>query len=228
MDPEETETIQPENSEPTQTNDQSQNNEIDETVIADGIRRDEIRYENMQDEFNSIADNIHDDYLKILKSNPSEIYTEDELETIATSGDIVLISEMDRKAFEKFRDDRLSSKQKELDEFDSVLTKKKSDFDVLRNSNKFSKDHPEVDMTALGEFIQGDLTRNELLDLKEKSNNKYEFLELALEKYKEKNPTEDDEDEVPPDLSGVNGGTSDESYTDDEHKEYLKSIGIGR
>lgn len=211
------------------TGDPAENPELDEARIEKGIIADEARLNILTEDYNNMADSIHDDFEKVLETDPSALFDEEQLELLASDSNIAAKNKMLRDRFESFRDEKLATKKKELDEFGSELKKQKDGFEILSQSNKFAKENPEVDMEALAEFIQEDLPPRKQKEIREKATTKLEFLTLAYEEYKKANPTGDDEDEFPTDLSGVNGATGDASFSDeDEKKAYLKSIGIGR
>ena len=69
---------------------------------------------------------------------------------------------------------------------------------------------------------------NQLLKFTDESNgDRLKMLELVYEQYKLENKTEEDDEKLPPDLSGVNGATGDNSYNNEEdQKEYRKKIGL--
>lgn len=201
----------------------------DEATISDGIRKDETRLELLQEEYNTMADSIHDDFETQLEKNPSSLFNDDELELLASDSNIAAKNKMLRDRFESYRDEKLATKQQEIDGFSKELNGRKSEFEILSESNKFTKENPEADMEALAEFIQEDLTPRQKKELRENSASKYEFLKKAHELYKEQNTSDDEDENLPPDLSSANGASGDVNYSDDAEREaYLKSIGIGR
>jgi hypothetical protein len=211
------------------SNTENNTNEVDIATIEDGIRKDEARLTVLQEEYNNVADKIHDEFESVLETNPSVLFNEDELEILASDSNIAAKNKMLRDRFESYRDEKLSQKQQEIGKFEDELKGRKGEFDILTQSNKFSKENPDVDMEALAEFIQEDLSPRKKKEFRENSKTKYDFLALAHEEYKKQNPDENNDDDLPPDLSGVNGATGDNSYSDDAEREaYLKSIGIGR
>ncbi len=205
------------------------NKDSDIATIEEGIRKDEARLSVMQDEYNNVADRIHDEFESVLETNPSALFNDDELEILASDSNIASKNKMLRDRFEKFRDEKLKAKKDEIGNFEKELKGRKGDFDILTQSNKFSKENPDVDMDALAEFIQEDLSPRKKKELRDNSKTKYEFLTKAYDEFKKQNPSESEDDDLPPDLSGVNGATGDNSYGDDaERQAYLRQIGIGR
>jgi len=132
--------------------------------------------------------------------------------------------------YENFRDEKLNIKKEEIDNFSTELDKRKETLGLNNISAQFQESHPEINMKELADFMNGDLTPNQLQKFTdESSGDRLKMLELVYEQYKIVNKVEEDDDNLPPDLSGVNGATGDNSYNDDKaHSEYLKSIGIGR
>ena len=210
---------------------QTQNNPLDEETIQKGILKDEAKLETLQDDFKAMSDGLHKEWRQVLKETPSAYFTEEQLEIITSSSDIDATSELLRTGFENYRDAKLSEKQKEIDTFSGELKKRKGEFDLLTNSNKFAKENPKVDMEVFAEFIQEDLTSRQKAAFRQEAKTKYDFLKLAHEEYLKQNPEEKEDEDLPPDLSGVNGasgaaGGSAESQA--ERQAYLKSIGFGR
>jgi hypothetical protein len=204
--------------------------DMDVVQIEDGIRKDEARLSILQEEYNSMADKIHDEFETQLEKNPTSLFSDEELEILASDSNIAAKNKMLRDRFEKYRDEKLETKKQEIGKFEDQLKGRRGEFEILTESNKFSKENPDVDMEALAEFIQEDLSPRKKKEFRDAAKTKYEFLKLAHEEYKRLNPEEnDDDDNLPPDLSNVNGATGDNSYSNDEEKKaYLKSIGIGR
>jgi hypothetical protein len=204
--------------------------DMDVVQIEDGIRKDEARLSILQEEYNSMADKIHDEFETQLEKNPTSLFSDEELEILASDSNIAAKNKMLRDRFEKYRDEKLETKKQEIGKFEDQLKGRRGEFEILTESNKFSKENPDVDMEAFAEFIQEDLSPRKKKEFRDAAKTKYEFLKLAHEEYKRLNPEEnDDDDNLPPDLSNVNGATGDNSYSNDEEKKaYLKSIGIGR
>ena len=198
----------------------------DEVAIGAGITKDEARLTLLQEDFTTAADKMHDDFESILEANPSTLFSEEELETLASDSNISAKNKMLRDKYETFRDEKLNGKKDEISKFEKELDGRKGEFDILSQSNKFSKDNPSVDMEVLAAFIQGDLTPNEKRNFLEKTETKYDFLKLAYEEYKKQNPSENEDDNLPPDLSGVNSASGDSDFTSDIKMEaYRRQIG---
>lgn len=223
------ETNQTENPTADTTN-QENTQEMDVNAIEEGIRKDEARLSILQEEYNNVADKIADEFEIQLEKNPSSLFNDDELELLASDSNIAAKNKMLRDRFEKYRDEKLTLKKQEIGKFEEQLKGRRGEFEILTESNKFSQENPDVDMEALAEFIQEDLSPRKKREFRDTAKTKYEFLKLAHEEYKKLNPDNSEEDDdLPPDLSGVNGATGDNSYSSDEERQkYLKSIGIGR
>lgn len=200
--------------------------QIDETSVNKDIARLDV----MNEEYNSMADKLRDEFNALLKNNPSELFNEEELEILASDSDISKKSQMLSEKYESFRDEKLNVKKEEIDGFSSELDIRKETLGLNNISKQFQESHPEINMTELANYMNGDLTPNQLQKFTDESQgDRLKMLELVYEQYKSENKVEAEEDNLPPDLSGVNGATGDNSYSDDKaHSEYLKSIGIGR
>jgi len=177
-----------------------------------------------------MADKLRDEFNTTLSSNPSILFNEEELEILASDSDISKKSQMLSDKYESFRDEKLNIKKEEIDGFSSELDKRKETLGLNNISTQFQESHPEVNITELANFMNGDLTPNQLQKFTDESNgNRLKMLELVYTQYKTENKVDEEDDNLPPDLSGVNGATGDNSYSDEKaHTEYLKSIGIGR
>lgn len=199
----------------------------DEATIEDGIRKDEARLTVIQEDYNNMADTLNDEYESILKTNPTSLFSEDELELLASDSDISAKNKLLRDRFETYRDEKLSEKKQEIEKFEDELKNRKGQFDILSQSNKFSKENPDVDMEEFADFIQGDLTPNQKKQMRDNSESKYDFLKLAYEEYKKQNPSKAEDDELPPDLSGINGATGDANFSSESKMEaYRKQVGM--
>ncbi|QDF28985.1 hypothetical protein [Halarcobacter anaerophilus] len=222
-------TSTPNNTTPPENN-QGADENLDIATIEDGIRKDEARLTIMQEQFTTATDKINDEFESTLASNPNSLFSDEELEKLASDSNIVEKNKMLRNRFEKFRDEKLTAKREEIGNFEKQLQGRRGQFDILSESNKFSKENPDVDMEALAEYIQEDLSPRKKKELRDQAKTKFDFLTLANEEFKKANPPENEEDKnLPPDLSGVNGASGNNSYSDDiDREKYLKSIGIGR
>lgn len=210
---------------------QVDNQDVD---IESSIRKDEARLSLLIEEYNSMADKIHDEFESILENNPTKLFTEEELETLESDSNIALKNKMLRNSFEKFRDEKLKEKQEIITKFETELNGRKEHFDIELQSKKFSKDYPKVDMDDFGEFIQEDLTIRQRRELIENSKTKYDFLVGAYELYKKAKgikdeKKEDETEEFPPDLNDLNGTSANTSLQkDEEENNYLRQIGAIR
>jgi len=214
----------------TEDNKDAQTSDFDISSFEDGLKKDEAKLSLLQEEYNNVADRLHDEYEDLLEQNPKALFSEEELEILASDTNIASKNRMLRDRFEKFRDEKLALKQDEISKFEEELGNRKNQFDIASSWTKFAKENPAVDMDDFGEFIQEDLTTRQRTQLVESSKTKYDFLAGAYELYKQikgKNEEEDDED-LPPDLNMVNGATGDNSFSKDDKQEYLKAIGVGR
>ena len=202
-----------------------------ENIIDEAsVNKDVARLDVMNEEYTSMADKLRDEFNTTLSSNPSNLFNEEELEILASDSDISKKSQMLSDKYESFRDEKLNIKKEEIDGFSSELDKRKETLGLNNISTQFQESHPEVNITELANFMNGDLTPNQLQKFTDESNgNRLKMLELVYTQYKTENKVDEEDDNLPPDLSGVNGATGDNSYSDDKaHDEYLKSIGIGR
>jgi len=194
------------------------------------VNKDVARLDVMNEEYSAMDDNLRDEFNTTLSSNPSILFNEEELEILASDSDISKKSQMLSDKYESFRDEKLSIKKEEIDGFSSEVDKRKETLGLNNISTQFQESHPEVSMQELANFMNGDLTPNQLQKFTDESNgDRLKMLELVYTQFKTENKVEDEDDNLPPDLSGVNGATGDNSYSDEKsHNEYLKSIGIGR
>jgi hypothetical protein len=193
------------------------NTQTQETNQTENPTADTTNQENTQEmDVNAIEEGIRKDEarLSILQEEYNNV-----ADKIADEFEI----QLEKNPSSLFNDD-------ELGKFEEQLKGRRGEFEILTESNKFSQENPDVDMEALAEFIQEDLSPRKKKEFRDTAKTKYEFLKLAHEEYKKLNPDNSEEDDnLPPDLSGVNGATGDNSYSSDEERQkYLKSIGIGR
>lgn len=208
-----------------QGNDPAEETDISE--IEKGIQKDEAKLSILQEDYSNIADKLHDEFESVLETNPSSLFNEEELEQLSSDSNISAKNKMLRARFEQYRDEKLSQKQDEIGKFETSLKDRKGQFEILSESSKFSKENPEANMEELADFIQNDLTINQKKAFREKSKSKAEFLALAYEEYKKQNPSQSEDDELPPDLSGVNGATGDAGFTSEAKMEaYRKQVGM--
>lgn len=218
-----------ENTPTTENNPPQSKDDFDPTAIEQGLAKDEAKLSLLQEEYSEIEDKLHDEFEATLESNPKALFSEEELELLASDSNIASKNKLLRDGFEKFRDGKLTSKKAEITKFEELLNGRKKEFEIASQWTKFAKDNPTVDMNAFGEFLEEDLTIRQKRELIEASKTKYDFLVGAFELYKKAKGTEDNGDDLPPDLSQVNGATGNNSFDKEEDKkEYLKSIGIGR
>jgi|GEM_PF-3297049 len=204
--------------------------DFDISSFEDGLKKDEAKLSLLQEEYNNVADRLHDEYEDLLEQNPKALFSEEELESLASDTNIASKNRMLRDRFEKYRDEKLALKQNEISKFEEELGSRKEQFDTASSWTKFSKENPSVNMDDFGEFIQEDLTTRQRTSLIESSKTKYDFLVGAYSLYKQtKGKNEDDDEDLPPDLNMVNGATGDNSFSsEDEKQEYLKAIGLNR
>jgi len=214
----------------TEDNKDTQTSDFDISSFEDGLKKDEAKLSLLQEEYNNVADRLHDEYEDLLEQNPKALFSEEELESLASDTNIASKNRMLRDRFEKYRDEKLALKSEEISKFEEELGNRKEQFDTASSWTKFAKENPSVDMNDFGEFIQEDLTTRQRTSLIESSKTKYDFLVGAYELYKQtKGKNEDDDEDLPPDLNMVNGATGDNSFSsEDEKQEYLRAIGVGR
>lgn len=203
--------------------------EENEAALSKSITKDETRLEIMQDEYNKMADNIHNEFEDIIAKNPEQIFSPEEIDILEVKGTISERNKLFRDKFEAFRDEKLSLKKGELDAFGEELNGRKKQHSLVSAQNAFLKENPKVDMEVFADFIQNDMTprkKQELLATAK--DDKSEFLKLAYEEFKKINGQEEDEDKLPPDLNSLNGESSRNSSDLDNsgRAEYLKSIGL--
>lgn len=204
---------------------------FDEVAFEQGLRKDEAKLSILQEEYNSVADKLHDEFETTLEQNPKALFSDEELEILASDSNIASKNRMLRDRFEKFRDDKLNYKKEEISKFEELLQGKKSEFEIASQSNKFAKENPNVDMEDFAEFIEQDLTIRQKKEFRDNSKTKYDFLVAAYEIYKKAKGVEQNEKDnnLPPDLNELNGASGKSTFdAEKERREYLKSIGIGR
>lgn len=213
-DPEDQET-QPQQTQPEQ-------DEFD-TKIQNTISKDEARYELMQEEYNSMADKLNDDFERELPN----LLSEEEKEMLEVGGDIVAKHKLLRDKFEAYRDERLSMKKSEMDKYAQELDGKKAQMGILGATNRFRKAHPDINMEEFGEFIQEDISpRSKRAMSEEAGEDKYKFLELVYEQFvASKGVSENNEEELPPDLSDINGYAPTGVKGEGAMSNYLRQIG---
>ncbi|TLS99935.1 hypothetical protein [Aliarcobacter cibarius] len=204
---------------------------FDEVAFEQGLRKDEAKLSILQEEYSNVEDRLHDEFESILENNPKALFSDEELDILSSSSNIASKNKMLRDGFEKFRDEKLSSKKNEIAKFEELLKGRKAQFELASESNKFAKENPTVDMEDFAEFINEDLTTRQKKELRDTTKSKYEFLIGAYEFYKKVKGVEQNEKDsnLPPDLNELNGATGNGTFNaDKERQEYLKSIGIGR
>lgn len=213
---------------PPQPNDTN----IDDEAMAGAITKDEAKLSLLQEEFTTMADNLHNEFESILERNPQSLFTPEEIETLEVGGNIAEKAKLMRDGFEKFRDEKLTLKKQEIDGFGQELGKRKNQYDIVAKSKQFAKENPNVDMAVFSDFIQ-DLKPSVKKAIIEQSNgDKYQFLKLAYEEFKKEKGTpkasEDEEDDLPPNLNELNGQSADFDATNTDKEQYLRQIGAMR
>ena len=199
---------------------------FDEVAFEQGLRKDEAKLSILQEEYNNVSDKLHDEFENTLEQNPKALFSDEELEILASDSNIASKNRMLRDRFEKFRDDKLNSKKEEISKFEELLQGKKSEFEIASQSNKFAKENPDIDMEDFAEFIQEDLTTRQKKELRDNSKTKYDFLVGAYEIYKKAKGVEQNEKDnnLPPDLNELNGASGTSTFdSEKERQEYLKS-----
>jgi len=211
-----------------QSNIDNSNSKQPQEIDEQSVNKDIARLDVMNEEYTAMADKLRDEFNTALSSNPSALFSEEELEILASDSDISKKSQMLSDKYETFRDEKLNIKKEEIDGFSSELDKRKETLGLNPISKQFQETHPDINMEELANFMNGDLTPNQLLKFTDESNgDRLKMLELVYEQYKLENKTEEDDEKLPPDLSGVNGATGDNSYNNEEdQKEYRKKIGL--
>jgi hypothetical protein len=211
-----------------QSNIDNSNSKQPQEIDEQSVNKDIARLDVMNEEYTAMADKLRDEFNTALSSNPSALFSEEELEILASDSDIAKKSQMLSDKYESFRDEKLNIKKEEIDIFSSELDKRKETLGLNNISKQFQETHPDINMEELANFMNGDLTPNQLLKFTDESNgDRLKMLELVYEQYKLENKTEEDDEKLPPDLSGVNGATGDNSYNNEEdQKEYRKKIGL--
>lgn len=216
------------NKEALQSQNDENTEEINEEEFQKTIYKDESRLEVMESDYTKLADGMHDDFEKLVENDPSSYFTEDELEILETGSSLSEKNKIFRVAFEKYRDEELNLKKEEMDTFGKELEGNKRKLDFVSAQNKFSRENPKVDMKALAEFIQEDLTPRRRKVLQEESEgDKSKFLTLIYSDYKKQIGETDEEEELPTNLDGVNGESDSklEGLDSMGREKYLKSIG---
>jgi hypothetical protein len=203
--------------------------EENEAKLSKSITKDEARFELMQDEYNKVADNIHNEFEDIAAKNPEQIFSPEEIDILEVTGSIGDKLKLMRDKFEVYRDEKLSLKKNELDSFSEELNGRKKQHSLISAQNTFLKENPNVDMGAFADFMQNDMTprkKQELLSIAK--DDKSEFLKLAYAEYKKINGEENNEEELPPDLNSLNGESANNISDLDSNGRaaYLKSIGL--
>ena len=103
---------------------------FDEVAFEQGLRKDEAKLSILQEEYNNVSDKLHDEFENTLEQNPKALFSDEELEILASDSNIASKNRMLRDRFEKFRDDKLSSKKEEISKFEELLKGKKSEFEI--------------------------------------------------------------------------------------------------
>jgi len=136
----------------TNTSDNQPNQDINEQSVNKDIARLDI----MNEEYNSMADKLRDEFNATLSSNPSNLFSDEELEILASDSNIAKKSQMLSDKYELFRDEKLNTKKEEIDGFSSQLDKRKETLGLNNISKQFQEKHPDVNMTELASFMNGD------------------------------------------------------------------------
>lgn len=204
--------------------------DADDEAMQASINKDEAKLSLLQEEFNTMADSLHDEFEAMVEKNPSAIFSDDEIETLEVGSSLSAKNKLFRDKFEEFRTAKLAEKKQVIDKFGEELGRRKEEFSRGSVAKRFAAANPDIDMTLLAEFIQEDLsprTRKEFLTTA--GEDKAKFLELAAAEYKKQNPANstNEEDELPPDLSGLSGASGTLGDTRDQDA-YLKQIGAIR
>lgn len=212
------------------TEGENQVEDVDDEAMQASITKDEAKFSLLQEEYNTMADRLYDEFEAIVEKNPKEIFSDDEIELLEVGSSLSAKNKLFRDKFEEFRTAKLDEKKQIIDKFGEELGKRKEEFNRGSVAKRFASANPDIDMTQLAEFIQEDLSprmKKELL--LEAGEDKAKFLELVAAEFKKQNPANstDKEDELPPDLNGLSGATGTLGDTQSQDA-YLKQIGAKR
>lgn len=204
--------------------------DADDEAMQQSITKDEAKLSLLQEEYNTMADRLHDEFEAVVEKNPASIFSEDEIELLEVGGSLAAKNKLFRDKFEEFRAAKLAEKKQVIDKFSEELGARKEAFNRGSVAKRFAAANPDVDMTLLAEFIQEDLSprvRKELLT--QAGEDKGKFLELVAAEFRKANPANstNEEDELPPDLNSLSGASG--TLGDVKNQEaYLKQIGAKR
>jgi hypothetical protein len=204
--------------------------DADDEAMQGAITKDEAKLSLLQEEYNTMADRLHDEFEELVEKNPKAVFSDDEIETLEVGSSLSAKNKLFRDKFEEFRSTKLAEKKQVIDKFGEELRERKEQFNRGSVAKRFAAANPDIDMTILAEFIQEDLsprTRKELLT--QAGEDKTKFLELVAAEYKKQNPTNstNEEDELPPDLNSLSGASGTLGDVKNE-EDYLRQIGAKR
>lgn len=209
---------------------ENNNNDDELAEFEQGILKDEAKLSLLKEEFSQVENKLHDEYEALLETNPKALFTDEELEELASSSNVAAKNRKLRDRFEKYKEEKLTLKKEEIAKFEEILNEKKQTHELNSTEKRFIKDFPQVDMQHFAEFLQNDLTNRQLTELKDNSPTKYDFLKTAYEKYYKKTISKEgkEDDDLIPNLNDLNSASLNSDSEDIERKKYLKSIGVGR
>lgn len=220
------------NTKPQVANESQTDNEEDK-VFQQTLAKDEAKLSLLQEEYNTLADRLHDEFETIVDKNPQSIFTPEEIELLEVGSSLGEKNRLLRDKFEEFRTKKLDEKKQIIDKFGNELNQRKDQYGRESIAKKFARENPDVNMDTLAEFIQEDLSpRRKKEMLNEAGDDKYKFLTLVADEYKKQNggaKASDDEGELPPDLNMLSGESpKDMGQPQMKQSDYLKQIGAIR
>lgn len=205
----------------------------EDKVFQQTLAKDEAKLSLLQEEYNTMADRLHDEFEEIVDKNPQSIFTPEEIEVLEVGSSLGEKNRLLRDKFEEFRTKKLDEKKQIIDKFGNELNQRKDQYGRESIAKRFARENPDVNMDTLAEFIQEDLSpRRKKEMLNEAGDDKYKFLTLVASEYKKQNgetKTNGSEDELPPDLNMLSGESpKDMGEPQMKQSDYLKQIGAIR
>jgi len=190
--------------------------------IDNEILRDETKLELLQNEVDELEGTLEVEFQKDFVS----LLSEDEKYMFEVGTDLpAKLQLVESKKTEYFKT-KLSEKKSALEEGHKSLTGKKEQSSTNKAFSTFLAENKDVSVEELEEFAKLDMTDRQLTKMREETgDDKVARLKFVYELFKKANPSDEDEDNLPPDLNELRSATSQFSKEKNEDGEYLKSIG---
>jgi len=200
----------------------------DETATPDNnaeheIIKEEAKIEIMQKELDEIESNLDADFKKDFES----LLSEEEKYFMEVGSDISAKLELMNVKKAQYYEEKLSQKKQQLSDGKSELDVKKQTASNKTAANAFLAEHKDVSLEELEDFADNDMSTRQITQMRESAGeDKVARMKFVYELFKAANPSQEEDDNLPPDLNALRGATAAFNQDDNKDEEYLKSIGV--